>query len=85
MDLYLTPVSRSAILSSVMVKKLTNPEQVEAGPIALRVKDAATYLGCSTWAIRELVWDGKLRSFVVGRRLLIPRAELQRYLNERIR
>ena len=66
-----------------MVKKLTNPEQVEAGPIALRVKDAATYVGCSTWAIRELVWNGSLRSLTVGRRLLIPRAELEKYVTER--
>ena len=36
------------------------PISVTVTPRLLRTRDAATYLGCSSWKIRKLVQDGAL-------------------------
>jgi excisionase family DNA binding protein len=35
------------------------------------VKEAAVYLGRSVWAVREMLWAGKLRYIKDGRRILL--------------
>jgi excisionase family DNA binding protein len=38
----------------------SEPVGVTVKPRLLRTRDAATYLGCSSWKIRRLVQDGAL-------------------------
>ena len=43
----------------------------------LSVKQAAEYLGISTWAVRELIWGGKVPYVKLGeRKMFLDRADL---------
>lgn len=50
--------------------------------LAYSVAQAATALGISEWAVYRYAKAGRLPSMRVGRRLLIPRAALERFLAE---
>lgn len=49
-------------------------------PLLLSVRDAARELGIGRDSAYGLVREGRLRSISVGRRILIPRAELERFV-----
>ncbi|HLN15706.1 MAG TPA: helix-turn-helix domain-containing protein [Acidimicrobiales bacterium] len=46
--------------------------------LALSVEEAAGLLGISTWLAYELVHQGELPSLRLGRRIVVPRAALER-------
>ena len=48
----------------------------------LTLKEAATFLHSSTWFIRTLVWDGKVRRQRLGKRLVVPRADLLKMIED---
>lgn len=50
-------------------------------PRNLTVPDAAQYLGIGPWAMRGLHWDGTLRGFFIGRRLLFDKSVLDSYVD----
>lgn len=52
-------------------QRIDNP--VSQGPIKrlYSVKDASVYLGRSVWALREMLWAGKLPYIKDGRRVLL--------------
>lgn len=54
------------------------------GRVAVRIAEAAARLGIGKTVLRTLVRDGELRSFRVGRAVLIPVAELDRFVAERV-
>ena len=54
----------------------------EPPPLAYRVREAARLLGISRSYCYELVWSGELPHARVGHRIVIPAAELVRYLQE---
>ena len=47
----------------------------------LSVAETAELLGISRWLVQQAVRDGSLPSLRVGRRILIPRARLQAWLD----
>lgn len=49
-------------------------------PLLLGVREAARRLGLGRDAAYSLVREGRLRSVRVGRRVLIPRVELEAFL-----
>lgn len=49
-------------------------------PLLLGVRDAARRLGIGRDVCYQLVREGRLRAVRVGRRILIPRAELERFV-----
>ena len=51
-------------------------------PRLLTLKAAAAYLSCSLWAIRELVWNRELPHIRIGRRVLIPREDLDAFIEK---
>lgn len=53
-------------------------------PIAVRASEAASLLGVGKTVVRALVKNGELRSFRVGRAVLIPVAEIERFVAERV-
>jgi excisionase family DNA binding protein len=59
---------------------VTTPRQDYLG-----VEDAAAITGTSSWFWRRKAYDGTVGSVKLGRRLLIPRAELDRYIAESTR
>lgn len=50
-------------------------------PRNLSVPDAAQYLGIGSWAMRHLHWDGIVRGFFIGRRLLFDKSVLDSYVD----
>jgi excisionase family DNA binding protein len=60
-------------------KRLTN-EGGQMDRKALSLTEAADALGIHRHTLRQLVEDGRLRSVRVGRRYLIPVAEIDRFL-----
>jgi excisionase family DNA binding protein len=60
-----------------------NPEQrrhPDDSPLALPVRDAARTLGIGTTKLRELIASGRLRAVRIDRRLLVPRAAIEDFL-----
>jgi len=53
-------------------------------PRLLRVQDAAKYLSATTWQIETLLREKKIPSFVLGKRRVVDRLELDRYVERRI-
>jgi excisionase family DNA binding protein len=51
--------------------------------LALSVEEAARLLGISTWLAYELVHQGELPSLRLGRRIVVPRAALERMVGLR--
>jgi len=50
----------------------------------LTVRQAAAYAGCAVWAIRTAIWEKALSSCIIGRRLLIPREEIDAFINRKL-
>jgi len=48
---------------------------------ALGVSDGARTIGIGTTKFRELIRSGELRSVRIGRRVVVPRSELDAYLD----
>lgn len=61
-------------------KKPIAPFMAISGPRLLSVKDAATYLGAHLWAIRQLVRNRELPYVQIGRKYLIDRMDLDRFV-----
>jgi excisionase family DNA binding protein len=59
------------------------PDNVE--PVLLPVPSTARALGIGTTKTRELIASGELRSVRIDRRLLVPRAEIDRYVAKKLR
>lgn len=44
------------------------------------VKEAALYLGRSVWAMRDLIWNGKIKVVKDGKRIFIDQVDLDAYI-----
>jgi excisionase family DNA binding protein len=44
------------------------------------VKQAAQYLGRSVWAMRDLIWSGKIKVVRDGKRIFLDRVDLDSYI-----
>lgn len=54
-------------------------------PRLLTIKQAAAYCACAVWAIRQAIWAKELAACTIGRRFLIPREELDSFIDGRLR
>lgn len=52
-------------------------------PRLLRIRDAARYLSATEWQMETLLREGTIPFFVLGRRRVIDRLELDRYAERR--
>jgi len=52
-------------------------------PRLLRIQDAAKYLSATTWQIETLLREKVIPSFVLGKRRVVDRLELDRYVERR--
>ena len=50
-------------------------------PRMLSVKDAARYLGATPWFIRSAIWAGELPSCRLGKRILLDRSDLDKFID----
>ncbi len=58
---------------------------VSITPRLVTIKQAAAYCSCSVWAIRQVIWSKELPACMIGRRLLIDRGDLDRFIDARLR
>lgn len=61
----------------------SNPTQTITARL-LTIKQAAVYCSCAVWAIREAIWAKELPACKIGRRFVIPREELDAYIDRLI-
>jgi excisionase family DNA binding protein len=54
-------------------------------PRLVTIKQAAVYCSCSVWAIRDVIWSRELRACKIGRRYVIDRGDLDRFIDARLR
>jgi excisionase family DNA binding protein len=52
-------------------------------PRLLRIQDAARYLSATTWQVETLLREKTIPSFVLGKRRVIDRLELDRFVERR--
>jgi excisionase family DNA binding protein len=50
-------------------------------PRGFRVKEAAAYLGTTVSFVRHAIWDRELPAMKLGKRLIIAREDLDRFLD----
>ena len=66
---------------------ITIDEDAPASPLVvprlLRIADAAKYLSATTWQIETLLREKTIPSFVIGKRRVVDRLELDRYVETR--
>jgi len=60
-----------------------NPVEPPITPRLLSQKDAAKYLGCAYWAVRELCWKGELKPIRIGKRDCIDIRDLDALVEKR--
>jgi excisionase family DNA binding protein len=52
-------------------------------PRLMRIQDAAKYLNATTWQVETLLREKIIPSFVLGKRRVVDRLELDRYVERR--
>jgi len=62
-----------------------NLERDRAEPLLLSVREAARLLGLGRDSTYQLIREGRLRAVRIGRRLLIPRTELEDFVQREAR
>jgi excisionase family DNA binding protein len=60
--------------------KVLSPAPAPA-PLAVTIEEASRMMALSHWVIRRLIKEEKIYARKVGKRLLIPVSELQRFLD----
>jgi hypothetical protein len=50
-------------------------------PVAFDIVNAAKFLCCTEWAVRRLIYQGKLSYKKAGKRIIIPRVVLEEFAN----
>jgi excisionase family DNA binding protein len=54
-------------------------------PRLITIPQAAAYCSCSIWAIRQAIWSKELAECKIGKRFLIDRSNLDRFIDARLR
>lgn len=52
-------------------------------PRGMNQKEAARYLGCKYWAIRELCWKGELKPVRIGKVDILDRYDLDTWFEKK--
>jgi excisionase family DNA binding protein len=74
------PVPKQTLLITIDEDAPASPLVV---PRLLRIADAAKYLSATTWQIETLLREKTIPSFVIGKRRVVDRLELDRYVETR--
>jgi excisionase family DNA binding protein len=58
-------------------------QRFTVAPRGLGIQAAAAYLGVTSSFIRSQIWAGHLRALMLGKRHIVDRLDLDRFLEER--
>jgi excisionase family DNA binding protein len=61
-------------------KKQSSTPVVVPEPLLLDIHGSARALSATPWAVRSLLWDGKIPYIKIGRRFLVSPADLQAFI-----
>ena len=61
------------------------PKDAPISPRLITIKQAAAYCSCAVWAIRQFIWSKELPAFKIGKRYVIDRGDLDRFIDARLR
>jgi excisionase family DNA binding protein len=61
------------------------PTQSPITPRLVTIKQTAAYCSCAVWSIRQAIWSKELRACMIGKRYLIDRGDLDRFIDARLR
>jgi excisionase family DNA binding protein len=76
-----TPINRKTVVAPAA--PVWQPDGNQRG---MKVKDAARYLGCSVFAIRQLIADGEITAYRLQKKTqYIDRADLDSYIERKKR
>ena len=83
-NVFYWPAKAQLIDSLEVLQMLEIPRTLpgHSEPRLLGVREAATYLGSTVWAIRTLVWEEQVPHIKIGKRLLIDRADLDKFVDQ---
>ena len=59
---------------------VVSPAVPVSEPLLLDIHGAARALSATPWAVRSLLWDGKIPYIKIGRRFLVDPADLRAYI-----
>lgn len=66
-----------------MITHSTTGTGVDVSPALLTLEQSAKYIGAATvWAVRRLIYAGKLPYVKVGKRFNIPKASLDKWIEK---
>jgi excisionase family DNA binding protein len=74
-------VARGAVSGVTYIVNSNKLNRPQVNPQALKVRQAADYLGLATISIRRLIKRGLIRPNRALRHILIPISELDRFIN----
>jgi excisionase family DNA binding protein len=63
------------------LERISIPASSPDAKRAFTFAEAAAYLGGTSWAVRRLVWAGRLPYVKVGKRFTIPREALDNFID----
>ena len=67
--------SKSKKQSSIVLPISTNPNA-----LSFSLKEATAITGVALWAIRSAIWGRKLQAHVIGKRQIVLRADLEKWI-----
>ena len=62
--------------------RLSNPMSQRINKRLYSIKEASVYLGRSVWAVREMLWAGKLPYVKDGRRILLDIRDMEHWIDQ---
>ncbi len=63
-------------------KKTSSVTTIAIEPVCLDIRQAATFMATSPHAVRHLIYTQKLKAFQLGKKLVLPVADLRRYVEQ---
>ncbi len=70
--------------STSPTRPLPTTTQTPITPRLVTIKQAAAYCSCAVWSIRQAIWSKELRACMIGKRYLIDRGDLDRFIDARL-
>ena len=62
--------------------RIDNPLRQGLNKRLYSIKEAAEYLGRTVWAVREMLWAGKIPYIKDGRRILLDIADMDAWIDK---
>jgi excisionase family DNA binding protein len=65
----------------IKAQRITNPPRVLSKRL-FDIKESAVYLGRSVWAVREMLWAGKMPYVKDGKRILLDIQDMNEWIDQ---